>query len=444
MLDPTRYSLDAATVGFRKRMNLDVDWDAFKLAMQTQNEGIKVRRELEETPINEVHVMGGQQFGYAGNSKFNEKARQNRQMNGYTLRSFLATGGPLIVPSKRSDPLIATQGTMGHAVFVINSADTGQSTSAFTEPLYGMLDSNAMSMGRAGLEAMSESIGNPYQKLQFMLNMHESASSIKDNQDKFNEIRGYNKQEDIKTEVDRLNEGLAKGESKRQYYERKKRRAEDEAGPNDEEEMVAEESGGPRARLQNPATMNYENFNQYSTRSRSTGSVNLDLGTVQPSPMGTPMSTPSKGLSETDRKAKSAFIARQAKQIALDNDQMNVPVLFENSIVNNALTNFPSPGPSTTNIQPSMGSPGTSIYGSQVPRSQVTTGFALTEARKIAAENALNNGTVANAMTVKKERSGMLELIEGRKIGPTEQDVAKTQTLAKINKGGVALKRTKK
>ena len=51
MLDPSRYALDAATVGFRKRMKQTVNWGSFEKAVQTQTDAIKVLRELEETPI---------------------------------------------------------------------------------------------------------------------------------------------------------------------------------------------------------------------------------------------------------------------------------------------------------------------------------------------------------------------------------------------------------
>ena len=80
MLDPSRYALDAATVGFRKRMGLSVDWGAFNNAIQNQTDAIKVRRELEETAITELHVMGGERYGIAGNEKTNTAARQARQM----------------------------------------------------------------------------------------------------------------------------------------------------------------------------------------------------------------------------------------------------------------------------------------------------------------------------------------------------------------------------
>lgn len=408
MLDPTRYSLDAATVGFRKRMNLEVDWDAFKIAMQTQNESVKVRRELEETPINEVHVMGGEQFGYAGNSKFNETARQQRQINGYVLRSFLATGGPLVVPSKRSDPLIATQGTMGHSLFVLNSADMGESVSAFTEPLYGALDSNAMSMGRAGLEAMSESISNPYQKLQFMLNMHESSLNIKENQEKFNEIRGYNKQTDIKSEVDRLNEGLREGESKRTFEARKRKQAEEEAGPNEVAQMEADRDGGPRARIMNSAVKEKTHFGEFTPQTPKT-------------PSSAEMSARVSSALASARKILSGETASssKSKSVFLDDDEMNIPEEVERGVVSRALS-FPSPVP-TKNVAPSMGSP-----GFMVGRNQQNLGYeakkqrAMIEGRNEAKKNAAERAELIGAVPSQKRIVGVLPADKPKKGGMSD------------------------
>ena len=105
MLDPSRLPLDAATIGFRKRMRQPVDETAFKFELQRQTDCIKVRREEKETPITEVHVMGGQLFGIGGDSKTNEYARQQRQINGYPLRTFSA-GGPIVLPSKHVHGLL--------------------------------------------------------------------------------------------------------------------------------------------------------------------------------------------------------------------------------------------------------------------------------------------------------------------------------------------------
>jgi hypothetical protein len=179
MLDPTRFALDAQTVGFRKRTLQSVDWDAFNEALQTQTDSVKVRRELEETPVSEIHVMGGQRFGIEGNAKTNEIARQHRQINGYVLRSFLATGGPVILPPKKNDSLLGIPTRFGQIQYTPNAVMSEQYTSAFTEPLNAPLENNTILLGRAGLEAKSNSISNPYAALQFRLNMDASQEEIR-------------------------------------------------------------------------------------------------------------------------------------------------------------------------------------------------------------------------------------------------------------------------
>ena len=179
MLDPTRYALNAETVGFRKRTLQNVDWGAFNEALQTQTESIKVRRELEETPTNEIHVMGGQRFGVEGNAKTNEIARQHRQMNGYVLRSFLATGGPVILPPKKNDSLLGIPTRFGQTQYTPNAVLGQQYTSAFTEPLLAPLDNNTILLGRAGVEALSNSISNPYKALQFRMGMDATQEELR-------------------------------------------------------------------------------------------------------------------------------------------------------------------------------------------------------------------------------------------------------------------------
>lgn len=182
MLDPSRYALDAATVGFRKRMGLEVNWDSFHNAIQNQTDAIKVRRELEETAVSELHVMGGQRFGIGGNEKTNTDARQMRQMNGYPLRSFLATGGAIVVPPKHSEGLLATPMNMGLTQYTQYNGVVGNYVSSFTEPLNAPLENQSILLARAGIAARSESASNPFKALQFMLNMHESQQSIADNE----------------------------------------------------------------------------------------------------------------------------------------------------------------------------------------------------------------------------------------------------------------------
>lgn len=179
MLDPTRYSLDAQTVGFRKRTLQTVDWGAFNQALQTQTDCIKVRRELEETPVSELHVMGGQRFGLEGNVKTNELARQQRQMNGYVLRSFLSTGGPVILPPKKNDSVLGLPSKFGQVQYTPNAVLGQQYVSSFTEPLNAPLENNTILLGRQGIEARSNSISDPYKALQFQMGMEASQAQIK-------------------------------------------------------------------------------------------------------------------------------------------------------------------------------------------------------------------------------------------------------------------------
>lgn len=197
MLDPTRYALTAETVGFRKRMGQSVDWASFNEALQTQTDSIKVRREIEETPISELHVMGAQRFGIEGNAKTNEIARQERQMNGYVLRSFLATGGPVILPPKKNDSLLGIPSKFGHIQYTQNAVQGQQYTSAFTEPLNAPLENNTILLGRTGVEALSESISNPYKALQFQLNLNASRDQIDQVAQEHEQIRSERAQEDF-------------------------------------------------------------------------------------------------------------------------------------------------------------------------------------------------------------------------------------------------------
>lgn len=141
MLDPSRLPLNATTVGFRKRMHLEVDEKAFAFELQRQTDCIKVRREEKETPISEVHVMGGQLFGIGGNSKTNEYARQQRQINGYALRHFSASG-PIVLPPKHADGLLQTPHNVGLTQYVPIGVGVvgGSYASQFTEV-------NALHMG---------------------------------------------------------------------------------------------------------------------------------------------------------------------------------------------------------------------------------------------------------------------------------------------------------
>lgn len=201
MLDPSRYSLDAATVGFRKRMKQSVDMASFDRALQSQTESIKVRRELKETPITEIHVMGGGMYGIANDEKTNTYARQQRQINGYVLRSFKANAGPIILPPKHGEGLMATPMNMGQRQYGGYNSVVGNYVSSFTEPLQAPLDNNTILLGRAGIAAANESASNPYARLQFLMNLQLTQQQINQNQQEFLESRQYNVQKSMATAI---------------------------------------------------------------------------------------------------------------------------------------------------------------------------------------------------------------------------------------------------
>lgn len=201
MLDPSRYSLDAATVGFRKRMKQTVNWESFEKAVQTQTDAIKVRRELEETPISEIHVMGGGLYGIANDEKTKTYARQQRQINGYVLRSFISHGGPIVLPPKHGEGLLMTPMNMGQRQYGGYNSIVGNYVSSFTEPLQAPLDNNTMLLAKAGIAMASNSASSPYARLQFNMNMHLTQEEINKNQAQFIEQRQYNVQKDIAKEL---------------------------------------------------------------------------------------------------------------------------------------------------------------------------------------------------------------------------------------------------
>lgn len=152
---------------------------------------------MQETPINEIHVMGGQGFGVAGNQKTNELERQARQMNGYPLRSFLATGGAVVLPNKYTEGLMATPHNRGLPQYTQYNGVISNYASSFTEPLYSPMDSGQILLAKMGIQAKSESISNPYKYLQFQLNMHKTQEEIKALEEKHLQLRAYNQEGNI-------------------------------------------------------------------------------------------------------------------------------------------------------------------------------------------------------------------------------------------------------
>ena len=156
MLDPNRYELNAATVGFRKRMRQEVSMEAFEMALQQQTDTIKVRREEKETPISEVHVMGAQRFGLGGNEKTKTAERQWRQIHGYPLRSFKADGGPIVLPVKRVDSALATPINVGLTQYLKYNATVGEYVSRITEPVLDHITSENPMIRQARVTGMEQ------------------------------------------------------------------------------------------------------------------------------------------------------------------------------------------------------------------------------------------------------------------------------------------------
>jgi hypothetical protein len=133
----------------------------------------------------------------AGNQKTNEMERQARQMNGYVLRSFLATGGPVVLPTKHGEGLMATPQNMGQTQYTQYNGVMGNYVSSFTEPLNAPMDSGMIALSKLGIQARSESASNPFKFLQFQLNMHNTQEQIKALEEKHKQLRGYNQEGSI-------------------------------------------------------------------------------------------------------------------------------------------------------------------------------------------------------------------------------------------------------
>jgi hypothetical protein len=168
MLDPQRIGLNAASVGFLKRRHENVDWDSFNQQLQTDDGGcVNVRRTVE-TPVNEIHVMGGELKGLESNVNLLERQRQSRQMNAYPLRSFSADAPAIILPEKYGGLPMYTRNQVEHEEYV----------SRFTEPMSAPLQRDTELLGRMGFTASNESATNPYRSLGFEMNMHKPQVAI--------------------------------------------------------------------------------------------------------------------------------------------------------------------------------------------------------------------------------------------------------------------------
>lgn len=172
MLDPERIGLNAASVGYMERRGEKVDYASFKRQLQTDDGGcVKVRREAE-TPVNEVHVMGGELKGLESNSNLLDRSRQARQMAGYPLRSFSADAPAIILPAKYG----------GLPMYTRKQTEYQDYVSRFTEPMSAPLQRDTELLGHMGYSASNESASNPYRSLGFEMNLHKPQSAINMNE----------------------------------------------------------------------------------------------------------------------------------------------------------------------------------------------------------------------------------------------------------------------
>ena len=172
MLDPERIGLNAQSVGYLMRRKEKVDWGSFKQQLQTDDGGcVNVRRQIE-TPVNEIHVMGGELKGLESNSNMLDRERQHRQMNAYPLRSFSADAPAIILPPKYGGLPMYTRNQVQYADYV----------SRFTEPMSAPLQRDTELLGSMGFTASNESASNPYRSTGFEHNMHKSQSAINMNE----------------------------------------------------------------------------------------------------------------------------------------------------------------------------------------------------------------------------------------------------------------------
>jgi len=172
MLDPERVKLDAAHIGFLVRTGQKVDMDKVKMFLQTDDSGVINVRRTVETPVNELHVMGGQRYGMEGNMNLQEYSRQARQINGYPLRSFSATAPAVILPPKYG----------GFPRYVENEGERTDYVSRFTEPISAALQQNTILLGREGYTVSNNSASDPFIPMGFDMNMFKSKDAIDQNE----------------------------------------------------------------------------------------------------------------------------------------------------------------------------------------------------------------------------------------------------------------------
>jgi hypothetical protein len=182
MLDPRRIGLNAADIGFQKRLKQDLDWGAVDTALQTeynnQNSAVDVRREREAAK-NEIHIMGGESMGHQSNDLLLTLARQERQINGYPLRHFSASNPAVVLPKKYG----------GFPLYNRNQVEYPELVSVFTEPMSAPLQRDTELLGRMGKVQLSHSLNTPFEADGYLNPMTQTHESLLSNTNEFTQRR---------------------------------------------------------------------------------------------------------------------------------------------------------------------------------------------------------------------------------------------------------------
>ena len=178
MLDPRRIGLNAADIGFQKRMHQDLDFNAIEVALQTdynnQGSAIQVRRERESAK-DEIHIMGGELAGFQSNDLVKTLARQDRQINGYPLRHFDAQNPAVILPVKYG----------GFPLYNRNQTEYSDFVSVFTEPMSAPLQRDTELLSRMGKTPISNSLTKPFEEDGYMNPMNKTYDQLQSNKAEF-------------------------------------------------------------------------------------------------------------------------------------------------------------------------------------------------------------------------------------------------------------------
>jgi hypothetical protein len=95
-------------------------------------------------------------------------ARQERQINGYPLRSFSANAPAIILPDKYG----------GLPMYTRNQTEYSDFVSRYTAPLSTALQNDTVLLGRQGYSVTNESASQPFQDVGFEHNLHKSKDAI--------------------------------------------------------------------------------------------------------------------------------------------------------------------------------------------------------------------------------------------------------------------------